>query len=165
VMLERADAVVCVFRPHAWSVVHTRRRLESLQDVLRDRVTLTGVVCVAGHDRGADARAAVDGVISGLSWVQDLGVVADDPKAVVMYEGGVVYRPERSLLARSGSTVASRLYAGLAGAGVLSGEPAPEGVPDGDPALLADDGATLTEEPGKRADRTRGRRVLRRADR
>jgi hypothetical protein len=160
VMLERADAVVCVFRPTAWSVVHARRRLEALQDLLRDRVSLVGVVCVAAHDQTSDAKAALDSVTSGLRWVSDLGIVAHDRKAVVMYEGGVVYRPERTLLARSGSTVAHRLYDGLAATGALGGEQA---TVEGAPTV---DGSPLDErEPGRRADRSRGRRVLRRATR
>jgi hypothetical protein len=178
VMLERADAVVCVFRPTAWSVVHTRRRLESLQDLLRERVGIVGVVCVAGHERTADARSALDGVTSGLAWVRDLGVVAHDRKAVAMYEGGVVYRPERTLLARSGSTVARTLYDGLGAAGALSGEqPTVAGGPTvgesplpgvgGEHSTDAEPGS-VDESPlagGKRADRTRGRRVLGRTGR
>lgn len=178
-MLERADAVICVFRPTAWSVVHIRRRLESLQDMLRDRVSVVGIVCVAGQDRSADARAALDGATSGLGWVTDLGVVAEDRKAVVMYEGGVVYRPERSLLARSGSTVARRLYDALAPSGVLSGGSstvADASTVDQSPLPLTAGEQSADLEPqtvdgvplggiGKRADRTRGRRALRRAER
>lgn len=180
VMLERADAVLCVMRPTAWSVVHTRRRLEALQDLLRDSVSLVGVVCVADHDREQDARTAREGVTSGLSWVSDLGTVAHDSRTVVMYEGGVVYRPERSLLARSGATLAQRVYAALApvrdlsATGSASG-PAPVSIPGPapDPALGPADHGDFTEpvepvepaEPGRRADRTRGRRVLRKVAR
>ncbi|MDH2413232.1 hypothetical protein [Nocardioides sp. CER19] len=164
VMLERADAVICVFRPTAWSVVHTRRRLEALQDILRERTSLVGMVCVAAHDQAAEAKAAIEGVTSGLRWTTDLGVIAHDRKAVVMYEGGVVYRPERSLLARSGSGVVQRLHDGLAAAGVLSGVPTPvDEASAGDEAAV--DESPFDGEPGKRADRTRGRRVLRRASR
>jgi hypothetical protein len=46
--------------------------------------------------------------------VTDYGVVARDDATVVIYEGGEVFRPERSLLARSGHTLARRLYADLA---------------------------------------------------
>lgn len=165
VMLERADAVVCVFRPTAWSVVHTRRRLEALQDLLRERVSVVGAVCVAAHDQSSDAHAALDGVTSGLRWVADLGIVAHDRKAVVMYEGGVVYRPERTLLARSGSTVARTLYDALAASGALGAVPSGEQSTVATPGTVDESPLDADREPGRRADRSRGRRVLRRADR
>lgn len=113
-LVERAVALVCVYRPTAWSVVHTRRRLESLEDLLRPRRTVVGIVCVSDPDEPGAAREAASGVAEGLDWVTDLGTVALDPRTVAMYEGGTVYRPERSLLARSGAAVVGRLH-GLVG--------------------------------------------------
>ena len=113
-MLENAAALLCVYRPTAWSAIHTRRRLESLEDQLRDRRVRVGIACVATPADASDVAAAAQSITTGLSWVTDYGVVADDPDTVVIYEGGEVFRPERSLLARSGHTLARRLYADLA---------------------------------------------------
>jgi hypothetical protein len=60
----------------------------------------------------------------------------------VIYEGGEVFRPERSLLARSGHAVARRLYADLAPVAAT---------------VSADDGSGDAEESRGRASR-RGRR-------
>lgn len=109
-MLEQSVAAICVFRPTADSVVHLRRRLESLEDALRIRQTHVGVVCVADPKQGRDAAVAAQSLVEGLDWVTDYGVIARDEGAVVMYHGGEVFRPERSLLVRSGRTVADRLY-------------------------------------------------------
>jgi hypothetical protein len=113
-MLENAAALLCVYRPTAWSAVHTRRRLESLEELLRDRQTRVGIVCVASPSAARDVAAAADSIVRGLPWVTDYGVVADDPATAVIYQGGEVFRPERSLLARSGQTLARRLHADLA---------------------------------------------------
>ena len=113
-MLESAAALLCVYRPTAWSAIHTRRRLESLEEQLRDRQTKAGIVCVATPGDAQDVAAASASITQGLPWVADYGVVAHDPATVVIYEGGEVFRPERSLLARSGHTLARRLYADLA---------------------------------------------------
>lgn len=113
-MLEHAAALLCVYRPTAWSAIHTRRRLESLEDQLRERRVRVGIACVATPADAPDVAAAAQSITSGLSWITDYGVVADDPATVVIYEGGEVFRPERSLLARSGHTLARRLYADLA---------------------------------------------------
>ena len=113
-MVESSSALLCVYRPNAWSAVHTRRRLESLEEQLRDRQLRVGVVCVATPSESHDVAAAAGSIVHGLPWVSDYGVVARDDATVVIYEGGEVFRPERSLLARSGHTLARRLYADLA---------------------------------------------------
>jgi hypothetical protein len=113
-MLESAAALLCVYRPTAWSAIHTRRRLESLEEHLRDRQVRVGIACVATPADANDVAAAAQSITAGLSWVSDYGVVADDPATAVIYQGGEVFRPERSLLARSGHTLARRLYADLA---------------------------------------------------
>lgn len=112
-MLENSSALICVFRPTAWSAIHTRRRLESLEDTLRQRRVEVGIVCVATTAQAADAKTAAGSIINELAWVKDYGVIANDPATVVIYEGGEVFRPERSLLARSGHQVAQKLYAEL----------------------------------------------------
>lgn len=113
-MLESAAALLCVYRPTAWSAIHTRRRLESLEQHLRDRQIRVGIVCVAAPADASDVAAAAQSITAGQPWVTDYGVVAHDPATVVIYEGGEVFRPERSLLVRSGHTLARRLYADLA---------------------------------------------------
>jgi hypothetical protein len=137
-MVEASAALLCVYRPTAWSVIHTRRRLESLGDQVRDRQTRVGIVCVATPGDSRDVAAAVQTITAGLPWVTDDGIVAHDPATVVIYEGGEVFRPERSLLARSGHTLARRLYADLA-------------------PVAAAPGVEAVEDDGRRAPR-RGRR-------
>jgi MinD-like ATPase involved in chromosome partitioning or flagellar assembly len=113
-MVESSAALLCVYRPTAWSAVHTRRRLESLEDQLRDRQIRVGIACVATGSESHDVAAAAASITQGLGWVHDYGAIARDDATVVIYEGGEVFRPERSLLVRSGHTLARRLYADLA---------------------------------------------------
>jgi hypothetical protein len=113
-MLEGSAALLCVYRPQAWSAIHTRRRLESIEPQLRDLQIRVGIVCVATQAEAHDAAAAAASIVNDLPWVTDYGVIARDHATVVIYEGGEVFRPERSLLARSGHTLARRLYADLA---------------------------------------------------
>jgi MinD-like ATPase involved in chromosome partitioning or flagellar assembly len=113
-MVESSSALLCVYRPTAWSAIHTRRRLESLEDQLRDRQIRVGIACVASPSESHDVAAAAVSITQGLEWVTDYGTIARDDATVVIYEGGEVFRPERSLLARSGHTLARRLYADLA---------------------------------------------------
>jgi hypothetical protein len=113
-MIESSAALLCVYRANAWSAVHTRRRLESLTELLHDRQIRVGIVCVAAPADSHDVAAAAASILQGVPWVTDYGVVARDDSAVVIYEGGEVFRPERSLLARSGHALARRLYADLA---------------------------------------------------
>lgn len=113
-MVEASSALLCVYRPRAWSAIHTRRRLESLEGQLRDRQMRVGIVCVAAPSESHDVAAAAQTITVGLPWITDYGTVAHDDATVVIYEGGEVFRPERSLLARSGHTLARRLYADLA---------------------------------------------------
>lgn len=123
-LVERSDALLCVYRATAWSVLHTRRRLESLQGLLQSRRTYVGAVCVGDPNEPAAAREATHGLLAGLDWAHDLGTIALDRKAVAMYEGGVVYRPERTLLVRSAYAVVRRLHDGLAATAV---DPAADG--------------------------------------
>jgi hypothetical protein len=146
-LLERSAAVLCVYRPTAWSAIHTRRRLESLEEALGNRGARVGIVCVAGSHEAAAAAAAAAGITAGLPWVTDYGVLARDDAAVVIYEGGVVFRPERSLLVRSGRTLAERLYADLAGVAT--------------PIPVTEATSQPAERSGRRGRRTAGRRVAR----
>jgi hypothetical protein len=109
-LVERSDLVLWVYRPSAWSAVHTRRRLEGLAGMLADSPARTAVVCVATQSQESDAVAATQAIIGEWEWPRALGAVALDPRAVVMFEGGQVHRPERTLLARSGHTLAASLF-------------------------------------------------------
>jgi len=109
-MVDSATAVLCVYRPTAWSAVHTRRCLEGLADVLDARDRVVGIVGIGRAAQDADLRAAAESIGRGLDWVTDYGSVAYDEDAAVMYSGGVVHRPERTLLARSGSELARRVH-------------------------------------------------------
>jgi len=112
-LADSASAVLCVFRPTAWSAVHTRNCLAALSGTLDARDRVVGIVGVARAAQAADLRAAADSIRADLPWVRDYGMIAHDDDAVVMYEGGVVHRPERTLLARSGAELASRIHADL----------------------------------------------------
>jgi hypothetical protein len=116
-LVDRSDVVVWVYRPTAWSALHTRRRLEGLVDHFADSPTRVVAVPVASHDQRGDVAAASTTILGDWTWVTGSEPVALDPKAVVMFEGGEVFRPERTLLARSGRVLADSLYA----------EPAPSG--------------------------------------
>ncbi len=108
-MLEHAHAALWVYRPQATTVLHTRRRLEGLTELLAQAAARTGVVAVSGTDQEADLAAAAGVLREERDWVTDYGSVALDRRAAVMFEGGEVYRPERTLLARSGRALAERL--------------------------------------------------------
>ena len=82
--------------------------------MLRDFPIRIGIVCVAAPEDEGNARTAAARVIGDWDWVTDFGVLAHDPRAAVMFEGATVYRPERSLLARSGRELVGRVYAALA---------------------------------------------------
>jgi hypothetical protein len=157
-LVDRADLVVWVFRATAWSALHTRRRLEGLADHFADSPTRVVAVPVATPDQRGDVAAATATIVADWTWVTATEPVALDAKAVVMFEGGEVFRPERTLLARSGRVLAETLYGEVA--------PASEG-----PAVEAEDGrdgsgagspgpddADLESTVGGRRRRLRGRR-------
>ena len=108
-LLERSDVVLWVYRPTAWNVLHTRRRLEGLAGLLADSPAVTGLVAVAPPQRSADVASAAQAIAGDWRWVRSYDAVAHDPRAVLMFEGVEVPRPERTLLARSGRVLAQRL--------------------------------------------------------
>jgi hypothetical protein len=109
-LVERSDVVLWVYRPTAWSALHTRRRLEGLAGMLADSPSRTGIVGVATQSQEADVVAAAQGIVGDWEWPRVFGTVASDPRAVAMFEGGQVHRPERTLLARSGRTLAEKVF-------------------------------------------------------
>ena len=109
-LVDRADVVVVVYRPTAPSVVHTRQRLEGLADSLSSTGRLTGVLAVAPPKGDTDLTSSVAAMRGDLNWLHDFGAVVLDPKAVPMFDGVDVLRPERTLLARSGRTAAQLLF-------------------------------------------------------
>lgn len=111
-LLDRADVAVCVYRPSVTGVVHTRYRLEGLADSLSHSGTRMGLVAVAGERQGTDVQGASAAIRRDWTWLHDFGSVAHDPRAVLMFEGHDVARPERSLLARSGRRLADVLFEG-----------------------------------------------------
>jgi hypothetical protein len=157
-LVDRADLVVWVYRPTAWSALHTRRRLEGLADHFADSPSRVVVVPVASPDERADVVAATSTVLGDWTWVTASEPVALDPKAVVMFEGGEVFRPERTLLARSGRLLADALYAELApsrpGADVADRGPDDS---TGSEDRGSDDSAEVGAEKGRRR-RLLGRR-------
>ena len=151
-LVEHSDLLLCVYRPTAWSAVHTRRRLESLENTLRDSGVRVGIIGVASEEDEPQRQSAAEAISAGLDWVTDYGGVALDPRAVTMFEGVVLYRPERTLLARSGRTLATRVYSDLAATDV------------GAERLVAPAADARSEEsarPPRRAGRRRAVRRLR----
>ncbi|MGL5811286.1 MAG: hypothetical protein ACRCYQ_15200 [Nocardioides sp.] len=112
-LLDSSVAAVLVYSPTAWGAVHTRRRLESLADGLTRRGVVVGIVGIASSGQERDVAAAAANIADGLDWVRDWGTVAWDPKASVMFSGGSVFRPERTMLVRSGNALAARIYAAV----------------------------------------------------
>lgn len=124
-MVEQSDVLVCVFRPSAWSVIHTSRRLLGLAELARSTQLRVGIVGVGGQREAEDLRNGAASIVNRLDWVEDLGTISLDPKAVAMYEGGTTHRPERTMLVRSAREVADRLYESL-GQTATPVEPAPK---------------------------------------
>ena len=87
-LVERSAAVLWVYRPTAWSVVHTRQRLEALAEHVAEAPLRVGIVCVADARQAGDAEAAAATLTGDWRWVTDYGTIAADPKGVVMFEGG-----------------------------------------------------------------------------
>lgn len=138
-LIQQSDLLLCVYRATAWSALHTRRRIESLADTLQDHGVRVGIIGVATPADEHDRQSAAAAIRSGFSDVVDYGGIAFDPKAVAMFEGATVYRPERSLIARSGRAAAERIYRDLSGSVARAGgEVAAEAVSDvpGDVAVL-----------------------------
>jgi MinD-like ATPase involved in chromosome partitioning or flagellar assembly len=155
-LVQHSDQVLLVYRPTAWSALHTRHRVESLSETLRDHDVRIGIVGVADADQEQDRQTAAAAIRAGYGDVVDFGRIAYDPRAVVMFEGAVVYRPERTLLARSGRTVAERLYSDLASVhAVPEGRPEDAGAPGTDQDPNAQPEAML---PGAESAPRRGRR-------
>lgn len=153
-LADSASAVLCVFQPTAWSAVHTRNRLEAMTDVLKARDRVVGIVGVARPSQAADLRAAAEGIRAGLPWVRDYGMVAHDEDAVVMYEGGIVHRPERTLLARSGAELASRVHTDLG----ARATPAPPSDEEAAAAEAVRTASASIDPTGGRPPRQRGSR-------
>ncbi|MFT4082988.1 MAG: hypothetical protein QM638_10410 [Nocardioides sp.] len=129
VVAEHAEVLICVIRATAWGALHARLRLDSLAGIVRPHGTTVGVVCVADPREPQRHREAVAAVRDGQEWLVDLGTIALDPKAAVMYEGSPVYRPERSVLVRSTADVVRRLSAVVSptpGSTIQLPAPAPE---------------------------------------
>jgi Mrp family chromosome partitioning ATPase len=152
-LLERSDAVLWVYRPTAWNVLHTRRRLEGLAGLLADTPAVTGVVAVAPAQRSADVESAAQAIVGDWRWVRSYDAVAHDPRAVVMFEGVEVPRPEKTLLARSGRALAQRL-----GEDVRRVAPLPEIALEEEPGEAAADESAGRSRRGRRRA-TRGERT------
>jgi hypothetical protein len=152
-LIQHSDLLLCVYRPTAWSALHTRRRIESIAEMLRDHGVRVGIVGIAGADQETDRQMAASAIGNGLDGVRDYGGIAFDPRAVVMFEGVVVYRPERTLLARSGRTVAERIYADLTVVAAARSDETPA-----DQAAPAQAGADAVLPGGDDEPRPRGRR-------
>ena len=149
-LIQQSDLLLVVYRATAWSALHTRRRIEALGETLRDHGVRVGILGVAAPDDEHDRQSAAAAIRSGFDWVTDYGGIAFDPRAVVMFEGAAVYRPERSLIARSGRTAAERIYRELSGTVAREG-----GQVTPEDAVGGEDAAAL---PGQSEMPRRGRR-------
>lgn len=123
-LLQRSDLVVGVLRAEPTSVVHMRQRMrflaESFAPLAPDAPRL-GLVCVEHVQEQGEASSAVGTVAEEVGDLLDLGQVALDRKAVRIFHGEPVFRPERSMLVRSGQTLVQTL---LAAAGPTLSPPA-----------------------------------------
>lgn len=163
-LIQHSDLLLCVYRPTAWSALHSRRRIESIGETLRDYGVRVGIIGVSSPDQESDRQMAASAIRTGLDWVADYGGIAFDPRAVVMFEGVVVYRPERTLLARSGRTVAERVYADLSAvAAARSDQPVGDHPGTDSPAAVADAVLPGSDDEPRRRGRRRGAKRSREA--
>lgn len=177
-LAERSDILIGVVRPGPASVMHMRQRLTALTRTLTTLgpdAPLVGLVAVADVQQQAEASSALATVLTDVPEVHHLGMVAHDPRAERMFHGDPLTRPERTMLVRSGRTLARRVQTLLAGvvpdpddgtvdtpvAGAETGaEPhtaqSPDAPGDGEPA-----GPPATDEPTSRRDLKKKWRVRR----
>jgi hypothetical protein len=130
-------------------VLHTRRRLEGLTDLVAESSARVGVVAVAPLDRETDVSSGQTALRQDWDWLVGYGAVAEDRKAVAMFEGGQVHRPERTMLARSGRTLVDAMYAELPAAAREDASFDAEDESDETP----EDGELVTASAGKRRRR------------
>lgn len=163
-LIERSDVVLWVYRPTAWSAMHTRRRLEGLAGMLADSPARTGIVGVATQSQEADVLAAAQGIVGDWEWPRVFGAVAFDPRAVVMFEGGQVHRPERTLLARSGHMLAEKVFEEVRRSAFAGEQLA--GLDVGETGEHVDEAEPASDEEAARGSgrRGRGRRRSRRGE-
>lgn len=136
-LLQRSDVVVGVVRADPTSVVHMRQRLSLLHETfapLGADAPRLGLVCVEDVQHQGEAASAIQTVAAEVPDVLDLGQVALDPKAVRMFHGEPVFRPERSMIVRSGHTLVERLLAAAGPALAPPEEPYDVTQPAPDPA-------------------------------
>jgi hypothetical protein len=108
-VLQQADLVVTVLRPGLTAVIHAREQVRGLTRVLTPppRGPAHGLLILHPVKRDtliAETRASVASANPGLL---DLGQLAWDPQAALLFEGRPVPRPERTMLVRSGGEVVS----------------------------------------------------------
>lgn len=177
-LAERSDLLIGVVRPTPASVMHMRQRLTALTRTLATLgpdAPLVGLVAVADVQQQAEASSALAAVLTDVPDVHHLGMVAHEPRAERMFHGDPLPRPERTMLVRSGRTLAARVQTLFAGAGpeVDAGPdvssaagPAVPGTaqsPDATPGSGADpEGPTDPDQPTSRRDlRKKKWRILR----
>ncbi len=111
-LVQHSDLAIGVVRAEASSVVHMRRRAASLAETFNtlgaDAPTL-GMVCVETVQGQPEASSAVGTIAAEIGSLHDFGQVALDSRAVRMFHGEPVSRPERTMLVRSGRSLVERL--------------------------------------------------------
>lgn len=111
-LLQHSDVAIAVMRAEAPSVVHVRQRMRWLTDALAPlgaEAPRLGMTCLEEVSRKTEASAAVSAVSAEVAGLLDLGQVALDRKAVRMFHGELIDRPERTMLVRSGRALVERL--------------------------------------------------------
>lgn len=137
-LVQRSDLVLGVVRAEPSSVVHMRRRAAQLAESFQalgaeGPAPMLGMVCVESVQGQAEASSAVGTIAAEIGSVHDFGQVALDAKAVRMFHGEPVFRPERTMLVRSGRSLVQRLTAAIA------------------PALVGPDAGSAAEVPNDAA--------------
>lgn len=137
-VLAHADLVVTVVRPGVTAVIHAREQARSLARVLpaAPRGPAHGLLVVHPVTRGTAVDETRSAIRSLSPSTLDVGHLALDPQAAVMFEGQPVSRPERTMLVRSGRQVVATLLAVLADLSLVAGPSAV--VPQAEPAASPD---------------------------
>jgi hypothetical protein len=146
-LLQRSDVVVGVVRADPTSVVHMRQRLSLLHETfaaMGAEAPRLALACVEDVQHQTEAAAAIETIAADVPDVLDLGQVALDAKAVRMFHGEPVFRPERSMLVRSGRTLVERL---LAAAGPTLAAPDATGATLAAPDVETADGMPSADSP------------------
>ena len=112
-MAQRSDLAICVVHASLTGTIAARSRLRTVLPALaRDGIGPRAGFVVRAEDRRT-AEAAVRVLHEEFEHLPYFGWLPDDPSGALLFEGGKVSRPERTMLVRSGAAVVGQLDAAL----------------------------------------------------